>query len=567
MTTNQAKKISIGIAVLLLLFQLSLQLYLAKTDSQTSDEAVHLSAGYSYLKYKDFRFNPEHPPLVKMLAALPLFALSVNDAPAVNGLRQRASNFLYDNWRENRQYGEDLLYRSGNDADKVLFWARVLPTLLTIGLGVTVYAISVYLFGWLAGLLSLGLYVFDPSVAAHGHLVTTDIAAAFGFVGTLFLLWLFLLRPSWLRALVFGVVLGLAFLTKFTTIILLPIILVILAWWHFSRQDKDFRLGKAIAMLAVGGLGAWFIIIAGYFFTITPMPKPDSIISAIDAANGYVSVVSTASRHLIDSGYKVIQPLLLPRDYFKGLDYVLTHTKTGHSAYLLGQYSRTGWWYYFPLVFLLKTSLIALVVIGLAIILSLRKKNQKAESSYWLLAAALYLIIAMTSRADLGVRHILPIYPMLYIATGSLMQIIENRYGYKLLFTTLVLGAFTILTTHPFYMSYFNPLGGGSWNGYKVVADSNVDWGQDLKRIKRYVENYSVDKYDLKKPYIVYSWAGDGALDYYGLERRPTQNLSLDKTGYIIISSAMLQTQEYRWVQSEQLVDKLTPSVFVYRLR
>ena len=224
---NSKKKLLIILVSLILITQFIFQLVLAKTDSQTTDEGVHLSAGYTYITKHDFRFNPEHPPLVKILAAIPLLILKPN-TPADSEYFDKGSNYYYDNWQENRAYGIDFLYGLRNNADLMLFAARIPMALLTLLLGLLIFIVSSKFWGTKAGLLSLILYTIEPIILAHGHLVTTDIGVALGYLLATYTLWVLMKDPKWRNVIWFGLALGVAELMKFTAIIFVPAILVLL---------------------------------------------------------------------------------------------------------------------------------------------------------------------------------------------------------------------------------------------------------------------------------------------------------------------------------------------------
>src|SRR5579872_4004466 len=144
------KYLLIGGSILVLVIQFFIQLNLAKTDSPTTDEPVHLSAGYTYVTTGDFRFNPEHPPLMKELAGLAIVHLHPNITPAMQALWNNSSNYFYDNWHENREYGDMLLYQAGNNADALIFWGRLPIVILTLILGLSIFLIAFFEWGEIA---------------------------------------------------------------------------------------------------------------------------------------------------------------------------------------------------------------------------------------------------------------------------------------------------------------------------------------------------------------------------------------------------------------------------------
>ncbi|MFY9484326.1 MAG: glycosyltransferase family 39 protein [Patescibacteria group bacterium] len=556
------KYVSLVCAGLLLLFQLLFQVHLAKTDAQTTDEAIHLYAGYTYLTRHQFDFNSEHPPLVKLLAALPLLALHPHDVTATD-YWQKAQNYFYHGPKDHRSIGEQFFYGVGNNPDQLLFFGRLAMVLLTLLLGFAIYSISVYFWGWRGGLLPLVLYVFDPTIAAHGHLITTDIGASLGYLVTIVALWRFLQKPSRNTTIILGIALGFALLTKFTTIILLPMIALLVIWFWLFRKGSLKRFKGYIPKFIAVAIIAWFTVLAGYFFKIQPPPAVQSLQRTIEAVNPLQKEIINPKpdKPFQTTVYNAARFLLIPRDYFKGLALVLTHAKYGDASFLLGKRSLEGWWYYFPVLFSAKTPIPTLIVVAMGIAVALSAKRKDPKVVFLLLATVGYLGFAMFSRANIGLRHILPIYPLLFVLSGTL-AIAKNQW--LKITIPIILSVFLVIEfvrSYPYYLSYFNQLYGGTENGYAIATDSNIEWGQDLKRIKSYIDSHNLDK-----PYLEYYWDGLSSVNYYGINSKFLSDFRSGDSGYIIIGASALQTERYSWLKNYQPIDKITPSVFIYKL-
>jgi len=513
-----SRRVAVLVAGLLLLIFAVVQVRLATLDSQTSDEAVHLSAGYTYLTRGDYRFNPEHPPLVKILAALPLLVIQPNISPQSEQEWQKSDNFFYDSWRENRAFGNQFLYESGNDPDQILFWARLPIILITLVLGVSIFLITLKHWGSLASLVTTALFVTNPTVNGHGHLVTTDMAIALGFLLTIYSFYRLLEAPNWKRGLWFGAAFGLALLAKHTAVILLPTIVVLMLVWNSSSGNvTDWK--RLWCGLGLGLLLSWVLIWSGYGFHDRLLPKVESVSQEITQAKNESGIKLTGQSNpqpvvlesqVIDRTYNISRPILslLPGDYVKGVAFVLTHVGGGHDSYLLGQTSKTGWWYYFPVLLLLKTPLLALASIIGTVIIYFRSNSKDQLVKVLLIGSAVFFLVAMTSRANLGIRHILPIMPLLFISAGYALTKIKHAIYISVSLIVVLLVTWAI--TFPTYLGYFNVLAGGSANGYRIATDSNLDWGQDLKRIKSYIDQENIDKV-----YLEYNWLPESALDHY----------------------------------------------------
>jgi hypothetical protein len=538
-----------AIAALLLLFQLGLQIRLSRVDSQTTDEAVHLSAGYSYWEWKDLTLNPEHPPLVKLLAGAaahwvhPVF-------PSVEH-RERLSEFFYDSWRDNRRLGEAFLYEAGNDADRLLFVGRLPAIALTLLLGVAIFSVATAFFGPLGGLLATMIYVFDPTVAAHGHLITTDIAVALGGVASFAAAWRFAHRPDATSTILLGIALGFASLAKFTSVIFLPSVLVVLMLLLGARE-----LVRRIPRLIAAVLVTWLVILAGYGFSLSPPPAVPSLLTTVTPDSQPPALLKAT----VDPAYDVLRHLGRPRQYFKGLALVLAHVAGGHVAFLLGELSPTGWWYYFPVVAATKIP-IAVLVLSMVTLLLTAPRIREPAYWYWLVAAGSYFLCAMTSRSDLGFRHLMPAMVFLYIWMGSLAQELGRRRRLPLVTAALVLWLVVDFgRSYDGYLGYYNELVGE--RGYLVATDSNLDWGQDLKRIRAYLDRHA----EIDAPYVEYSADGPSSLDYYGIRHHSVQPITPATSGVLIIGATTLTDPRYAFLRALPIADRITPGVFVYRL-
>ena len=553
----------LGIALVLLAFQLGLQIHLADADSQTTDEAVHISAGYTYWKNFDFRFNPEHPPLVKELAALPLLFLKLN-VPDNAKYYDKASSFFYDSWKENRQFGEELLYGIGNDAAKILFASRIPMILITIILGVAVFIISTRFWGGKGGIISLALFVFDPLVNGHGHFVTTDVAVSLGFLLSVYCFWLFLNKPVWKNIVLLGLAIGLALLAKFTAIIIFPLFLILLVVFLIQNKTKLKEAGKILGKIVIVLAIAFSVICSGYFFKLKQAPNRREAIFQINqlvVANKDYVFSGFFKNGQLDNTYDKLRYVSAPREYFKGLAMVIWHTERGHNSFLLGETSGVGWWYYFPVLLALKTPIPTLILFLLGIIFALKDKMQFKRNLFFLSAGLLFLLFAMTSKANLGLRHLMPITPVLFVMSGILASI-KIKYIKYITGAAIVWLAAIYLFSYPFYISYYNELAGGTKNGYKVALDSNLDWGQDLLRVRNYLMERGIND-----AFIDYAWDGELALDYYNIPRSATTVLDDSFRGYAVISATSLQLNTYEWLRDNyNPVDRVTPSVFVFKI-
>jgi hypothetical protein len=476
--------------------------------SATVDEPQHLTAGYTELRLHDWRVDPEHPPFLRLWAALPLLAM-----PDVKFDTNTIAWQTGQDWEISHHF----LYKL-NDADALLYRARFMTVVLGIVLGVLVFCWAHELFGFWTATAVLALYCVEPNMLAHASLVTTDFGLACFTFGAIYFLW----RAT--RRLTVGNVAGLivffalAQISKFSAFLLGPIVLALLiirvfaaGGWNCticSRDDLRSRRSKAMAGLALVlllALGSYLAVWAAYGFRYGPtVPSADLVkLQSNPEFVEHVHLVAAVANWFDDH-------LLLPNTYTQGL--ILSQVKIQHrSAYLAGKFSRTGWWYYFPAAFLVKTPLtiLFLFICGLALLMKERAQN-KSDAVFLWLPPAIFLGTAMTANLNIGVRHILPIYPFVLLLAGVTLKAIRVKWRPIFLLAPVTLAALELATVYPHCLAFFNQAVGGPRNGDLVLLDSNLDWGQDLKPLKRWMDANRIQHINL-------SYFGTADPAYYGI--------------------------------------------------
>ncbi len=529
----------------------------AKSDSPTTDESVHLFAGYTYLTERDFRLDPEHPPLLKELAALPLLFEKILNLP-MDGLWDKAENFYYDSWQEARTLGNSFLFSMENNATKLIFLGRLPFIFLTLILGVFTYFWSKKLYGEKAGLLTAFLILLMPNILAHGRLINTDLGLTLFFFICLYFWGQFLKKPSWANFFLSGIFLGLVLSSKYTGIIIVPILITLAIVKLFLDDSHENWLKYLTGFLGSSAI-AFLIIWASYGFLVDRLPVPIGTFS-----ENIKMWTSYNIPTFFDGVFNKIRPFLFPAEFYKGFFLVFRHALGGHSAYLLGQNSNTGWWYYFPVAIFYKTPLAFFVLLGMSIGNYRKiKTNILFDELLIIIPPIIFLIFAMYSKADLGVRHVLPIFPFLAIYASRTVNLINfSKFNWAMAgFLLLILWyGFSSVINFPDYIAYFNETAGGGKGGYRILTDSNLDWGQDISRIKNYL-----DENKLQNPYVVYPWDGEDALRSYGIESKLLLPEDINAKGDVIMSATYLQSGAYDWIKifpNEQI----TPGVFIFHL-
>jgi hypothetical protein len=493
----------------------------------TVDEIVHIPAGYDHLVAGNFQLNNEHPPLVKMWAALPLLFIQPNEAPPTEAEMQGRFielTFSYDQrfWQNNKEQFE-----------RICFWARAIMIVVTLGFGVVIFTYARDLFGARTGVLSVALYSLEPTVLAHGRIVHTDLPAALAFLLFFVVLRNYFKARTLRRAVVLGVTSGLALITKFSLIVLVPVLaclgLAALAFaprWHESR--KKLLLHAAIVICLV-----FLIINSAYRFQSPPL-VPGDVEWVQFRSPGNFSQWMT----FFNAGSKV-----LPTYYLFGQYNVMIHNRDGHSASLLGQYNMLGWWYYFPVAFALKTSLpfllLSIAALGYAFWRLLRKKDRRFL--WLLLPIGVYAALSMTSHINIGIRHFLPVYPFLFILGAAVLErLLRVRYARQLMVAVVVLAfgwmAVEDWRAYPNHIPYMNQLASGHPHWW-YLSDSNVEWGDDARALADYLHAHGETEV---RGAISGGW---GTLDQYGIKYHdifPRPGVQIPDTRYVALGASLL---------------------------
>jgi len=568
------------IAGLLLVFAFLMSLFSVKDDSLTMDELAHLPAGYSYLTQKDMRLNPEHPPLVKDLAALPLIFIPDIKFPSEVSFWQKDVNGQWD-------FGRYFLYSIGNPTEKMIFLARLPMILILILLGFYIFKWTRELFGNYSALLALFFFAFSPTLLAHGRLVTTDVAAAFGVVFATYYFIKAIKLPSVKNITFAGVAFGIAELLKFSLILLIPFF-IFLGFISFLVKLRKFsQIVKSVFFVFL--IGFILIGVVYYYHTLNYPPEKqlsDTKVYLKDTPEFIKNKILWAAEKPILRAYA---------HYLTGVAMIFQRVAGGNTTYFLGEVSNLGWWYYFPVVYLIKEPLAfqLLSLAALFYILWLLFKNQFWKNTFskslnWLKAhfpefamitfIGFYWLVSIKGSLNIGVRHLLPVFPftMILVAAITIKLLKEPYLKYRLivLIALIMWQVFSVITVYPYFLAYFNELVGGPDNGYKYVVDSNLDWGQDLKRLRKWVDEKFIDK-------IYIDYFGGGSPEYTLGKKfipwRSTENPEkIPKGNYLAVSGTLLQGGRgkaipglepagyYLWLDKYQPVAKIGYSIFVY---
>ncbi|KAA0253265.1 MAG: phospholipid carrier-dependent glycosyltransferase [Acidobacteria bacterium] len=438
-----------------------------RDDSPIMDETYHLFAGAEYLENGTFWTNLEHPPLVKLLAAAALHPLGAIP-PGAGRTRDVSPHNSFLDWLYHNRARADALVAAGR---------RPFPFLLA-ALVVVVWAAARRLHGPGAGLLAASLVALDPSFVGHAGVIHTDVAASLTMTATVVLVLLAVERPSLARWLAAGAGLGLALASKFTAVLLVPLFLLsplLGAPGPRARgQTRDAFLRAATGLLLSIAVLAGFY---AYCLRAMPVERAAGRAAAFLAERGADG--ATAARL---SSLSRISPAL--GHYAAGLAGVVLFSEHGRGAnYLMGRVSEEGSPLYFPVAFLVKSTP-AFLALVLALLVLGRRELLTPRSLAFLVPAAVVFLAAVRSSFNIGHRHILPVYPLLaVVGAGVLARRLSPRAFAAAAGLLAASAAFSLQASHPLEIAYFNRLSGGPERGARWLSDSNLDWGQDLKRL------------------------------------------------------------------------------------
>lgn len=505
-------------AVLLTSFALAVSSMVEK--SPTFDEQGFIVRGLAYVRPEAEGGNRGirvgHPPGLNAYNAL----LLANDSTVRLPVEDPS-------WQESSFHrpAELFLWEIGNDVAHIMFLAR-LPSvwlgLLLVAVGARWAAdLTRRRKGWVgagvAALFAALLLGLDPNLLAHMRLATTDLglAAAAALAG--YLLWCWLRDPGWTRAVFAGVALGLLQNTKYTAALFVPFFVMIigmtaLIYWRADRgRAPGVRHGRALLVqVAVAWVPASLLTLwATSGFDVGTLPETLPLLPQL---GGVTVPLANYIEQLLDIGGRL---------------------QVSTPAFLLGDYSDSGWWYYFPVAFFVKTPLPVLILLLVAlirvVILVWRARFQvPVETLIDGLAVAVppagYFAIALTSEINLGYRHLLPLLPFVYVGISAVLTPLligrdsaaagagaSRRVAPVAVGGLLVWLAVVSISIYPHYLTFFNALAGGPRNGWRVLVDSNIDWGQDLAALAEWQAERDVGPLWL-------SYFGEGRPDYYGME-------------------------------------------------
>jgi hypothetical protein len=479
---------AVGMAMVLVLIMVTQVVLSTLQESPSWDEGDHIYAGYMNWEHGEYDLNPEHPPLAKLIATLPLLPLDLKIAP-------RQGRFFKD---ESYYGGRELIFRNDPKygghytADTLLFRVHMAVLVFAISLALLLFFAGNEMFGPVAGLITLTLFVFDPTVLVNAPFVTTDVAAAWGFFFSVYMFYRFVKKMTWTRTAICGVAMGLALASKHSTVLLFPILSLlgmgeIIGRWKENRhwpRRHTLRLFLGVGLIFAIAL---FVLWGVYSFHYTMRLNGVRVRSLA----GEISFLPPAEKWVLAfcEHYH-----LLPESYIYGFANVL---RVGYilPAYIFGKLYIHGKWYYFPSILSAKWSVGVLGLLALAIYAFARGKVRKPREVFFLaLPALFYLAVAMAGPLNTGVRHVLPVFPFAFaLAGGGAAWLIQQRKLWLAPVAVLLLWhVVDSVRMFPNYLPYANVFWGGPSKTNLYFTDSATESGEELKWVKQWTDGHHI---------------------------------------------------------------------------
>ena len=467
-----------GVAAILIAIQALIAVLVVHRESLTFDEGNHMFAGYMMWHTGDYGLNPEHPPLVKLLATIPMLGRPLW-VPPLKGRFFKEEAYLD---------GRDWLARNDGDRNQLVFQMRLAVGLLALAFSIVVFFAARDLFGDWTALGALALVAFDPNILAHSALVTTDVGVSLFFLLSTWAFYRYVRRPSWTRLILAALAAGLLLATKHSGILFAPMMVLLIACEVVAAQKgarlrTAARLSGAFCVIVVLG-----VVVLWSFYGFRYAARPNGLAMGTTIAK-YVEPLGPRTAAIVNGMARLH---LLPESYLIGMVDVKL-VSIGYPAFLFNTNYSHGVWWYFPSVIAIKTTLGLLALLALTLFaIATRKLRWGRELTFLLVPALFYLFIAMISNMNIGARHLLPFYAYCFILAGAGAAALATQSRRWLVLCSVLLAAhiFSSLINFPNYIPYANEAWSGAANSHTLLSDASVDWAQQLFQVKAWQDRH-----------------------------------------------------------------------------
>jgi hypothetical protein len=506
--------------------------------SQTVDETPNIACGMQWLDKGLYDYGPFHPPLARIALAI---------GPYLYGARAQG---LPDRWKEG-----NAVLNSARRPDKALKFARagILPFFIVAT--VMVWLWSRRLWGEWGALASVFAFTNLPVVLGHSGIATTDMAVAAGVVTGLYAFTRWLDDPTPLRSVLLGLAMAFAFLGKFSSVVFLGVSIAVMVVLYVVGER---RMPRRIALLGISAVVMFFAVWSFYRFSFGKIREP--LVEDATSQGGLMARVPVPLLKLLST-----TPIPMP-EIPDGLWIVHEHNLVGHAAYLLGEYRKSGWWYFFPVALAVKSPIAFLLLVATGFALLGRFDWRRWAPA---LCAAAMFAACMPARLNIGLRYLLPMFPLLAIvAGGAVAKLWQWRAGRAAAVVLLAWLGIAAALAHPDYIAYFNEA--ASHEPERFLVDSDLDWGQDVKRLSRKLKELKV-----QQVYLALHYSGDDSR----LDLPPWEGLNPYEQvkGWVGISYTRMKTlgamvaadsgktePGFAWLEQYKPVTRVGKSILLY---
>jgi len=546
-------------AILLLLIIPTITLYDAYESSNINDELYYITNGYAILKEGNFNLLIM-PGLVSEIAALPLLFI----------------NPTIPSYIENKKvnpFSRELFYQTqGNDAQQMLFWSRTMMILVSMIFGFFVFKWAYELYGVRSGFLALLLYVFSVQILGVSNRVLLDLTLSLFIFLSIYWFWRFSENPTKKNAIITGVMFGLALASKSSSILIVPIFLIITFFTMKNNKEITMKV-MSISFLIIALTGA-VVLFATYGFNIEPLTVGERETLWLDN-----TIDSVPLKTFLISAIDIVGVIPIPfTQYIKSLGFQLIHSGTGHGTFfLMGEYSTTGWWNFYTTTLFFKLQIPLLILLFASLITYQKDKN----TPYLAVPILFYLIyFSFFVKINLGIHYIFPILAFLFVFASRIASITfpNKKIIWVGLSILIIWYAVSAILIAPFFNSYFNEFAGGPNNGHNIMVD--FDCGQHLPRLKQYM-----DKNHIKEVKGVYTGTADPyyyeikfehlyqpvGLEYWNKEHFNHKKTCKPQTGTYVIPTRVLQNFQpdkdcFKWLRDTEPDAIIGHCFFIYTI-
>ena len=521
--------------------------------STTWDEPFHLTAGVTQLQTGDPRLSFDHPPLARLIAAVPTLFMSLDSVADNMGKAWEQADLIN---APNAFFGII--------EDRALWPARLMMLTFSVLLGGLLYAWGLELFGPMKGVLPLALLVFCPPILANAPIVATDMPATSLIFASIYTWWRYLRMPSLERLAWVCLSVGAAFTAKFTALLLAPLLIVLgasaLVFPTVLLGAWKFRLKMIAGGLFIAGLSTVLAIDLVYDFKgvfLTPMDY-------VFKARGLFSSIQIGANQLTQV-WPMTLPVPLPFSYVSGLLAVIGNVgEKGHLTYFLGQSGNGGWSNYFVMLLLVKLPIATLLLVGAGMVKALESLSKNGLNLLFILLPPLLIIgLASLGKMQIGIRHILPALPFLFLMSGYVLEGINRVGRTAFVLILLVCNLISCWVIYPYYLMYFNFIGGGPEQGWRISIAGD-DWGQGDADLKRWLQARNLNSL----AYLPDGWGGM-VLSRANIQFTPppcsdTGELVAVHSERLLTTTTIEDTNCYAWMRLREPDEKIGYSIFLY---